>query len=794
MNRAATGSILQVLRGIIEDQRIKALADAELLRLFSDQRDEAAFRGLLRRHGGMVLIVCRNVLGNEADVEDAFQATFLQLARKACAIRNTAAVGSWLYGVAYRTALKTRADLARRARHEKQKSSETSPLVTVDPHLREIQEIVLAELNRFSERYRAPLVLCYLEGKTQEQAALMLGIPKATVKKQLERARALLRVRLVRQGLGAALVSAWPGQAWAYVPPALASQTMKAALALAASQGAANLLWIKLAVFTERVINVMLMHKYTTTVVGTMTVGIVAFVGSVAVQSPRGPTNQANAQVPVKAAQQTKEETRIEVETKKTNKAEKDDDPLRGEWVKIDKETSSRILLVFNDPPSGLPPLVAGKRTNILHIFWTVGDKKGMAPDGAKTADPVAEFNFFANGRNFFMASDNARLRKSLDAFLREKGITSGVVTKDLYLAFAQARAAGQIAGDGVQTKNAIFEQISQFAVMEFKRLDRNEDDQLDTEEMPNQLKEELSRWDTNQDNLINIEEFKLFFFNRFNGGGLIQPSEIRRIAVMEFERLDLNGDGLLTLEEMTQKMKSQLSQWDSNRDRQVSLSEFVAYYTVLFNKRYSQYAPNDGASGKPGTKFGPPLFNGLGVKYSITEKNNKKILVSRIGVRDFEIPFEIKGDTLILDGGIFEQDRPDVDVIEKDGEAKGKFKVELKGQWLRVPATSSMDGRLKQAFPEGDVHFFPIKLHLPSRNLLIAAHEFHIDRDGRVRLENCAIALFGPKEEMQPTTVRSSYVIITLDNPVNNFTELSSRKFRALEFANGLRLDLQEK
>src|SRR5262245_62805169 len=118
MAKAVSSPILHSIRQILEDQGARQLSDHHLLQQFRDQRHEAAFGTLLRRHGPMVLDVCRSVLGNEADAEDAFQATFLILARKAASIRKTGSVGSWLHGVAYRTALKARSQLSARQKNE----------------------------------------------------------------------------------------------------------------------------------------------------------------------------------------------------------------------------------------------------------------------------------------------------------------------------------------------------------------------------------------------------------------------------------------------------------------------------------------------------------------------------------------------------------------------------------------------------------------------------------------------------------------------------------------------------
>src|SRR5712691_11465898 len=161
--KTMTSPILQLIRRSVEDQGVTHLTDQELLRQFRSKRDEAAFHALLRRHGSMVLDVCRNVLGNEADAEDAFQATFLILARKAGAIRNQASVGSWLHGVAYRTALKARAGSAKRQKHEARAPSQPSSDASDELTWREVQQVLHEELNRVAECYRAPLVLCYVE-------------------------------------------------------------------------------------------------------------------------------------------------------------------------------------------------------------------------------------------------------------------------------------------------------------------------------------------------------------------------------------------------------------------------------------------------------------------------------------------------------------------------------------------------------------------------------------------------------------------------------------------------------
>jgi RNA polymerase sigma factor (sigma-70 family) len=178
---------------------MKEQTDSQLLKRFAGQRDPVAFAALVRRHGPMVLAVCRRVLCSAHDADDAFQATFLVLVRKAGAIARPELLGNWLYGVAYRVAVKARANAARRSEHEKRAPVKAWVDPVMEATAREERSVLDAELHHMPEQYRAPLVLCYLEGKTNAEAARMLGWPTGSISGRLARARELLRKRLVRR-------------------------------------------------------------------------------------------------------------------------------------------------------------------------------------------------------------------------------------------------------------------------------------------------------------------------------------------------------------------------------------------------------------------------------------------------------------------------------------------------------------------------------------------------------------------------------------------------------------------
>jgi RNA polymerase sigma-70 factor (ECF subfamily) len=175
------------------------LSDGQLLERFAHRGDQAAFTFLVRRHGPMVLGVCRRVLRNAHDAEDAFQATFLVLVHKAGSLRQPNLLSSWLHGVAYRTAQHTRTRTARRCLHEREAARMSAAASDREPVWQALLERLDEELEYLPEKYRAPLVLCNLEGKTHAEAARILGWPAGSMSARLAKARELLRRRLQRR-------------------------------------------------------------------------------------------------------------------------------------------------------------------------------------------------------------------------------------------------------------------------------------------------------------------------------------------------------------------------------------------------------------------------------------------------------------------------------------------------------------------------------------------------------------------------------------------------------------------
>jgi RNA polymerase sigma factor (sigma-70 family) len=299
------------------------LTDRHLLERFLTAHEEAAFEALVHRHGPMVLGVCRRILAHHHDAEDAFQATFLVLVRKASSIIARESVGNWLYGVAYRTAQKARAAAARRRVKEKQMSR---PEALEEDVWRDLRPLLDQELNRLPDKYREPVVLCDLEGNTRKEAAQRLGWPEGTLSGRLSRARVLLAKRLARRGLtlsGGAVAAALSYNAVsAALPTPLVSSTIQAATLVAAGHAAADAVSAPVVALTEGVLHAMFVTKLkivtaVALAVGLLGVGFGLYVTRAAAQPATGqPARESTVAAPVGAPDRApaKEEDKKEAE------------------------------------------------------------------------------------------------------------------------------------------------------------------------------------------------------------------------------------------------------------------------------------------------------------------------------------------------------------------------------------------------------------------------------------------------------------------------------------------------
>jgi RNA polymerase sigma factor (sigma-70 family) len=295
------GRVLERLRHSAAGADPCRVADGDLLRRYVATQDEAAFAGLVRRHGPMVLGVCWRILRHREDAEDAFQATFLVLARKAGAVRNSESLPGWLHRIAFRAATRLRAARSRRLARQARLADAPQAGGREDLTVRETQQALEEELNRLADKYRAPLLLCCVQGRTRDEAAQQLGWSLGVLRGRLDRGRELLRARLARRGvaLSAAL---WPlgvaATSEAAVLPALVSSTVHAALGAAPSPAAAAVS-AQAAALAQGVIQAMFLAKLKAVGVGLLVVALLGTGAGVATYRA-----QAQGSRPTSAARQ----------------------------------------------------------------------------------------------------------------------------------------------------------------------------------------------------------------------------------------------------------------------------------------------------------------------------------------------------------------------------------------------------------------------------------------------------------------------------------------------------------
>jgi RNA polymerase sigma factor (sigma-70 family) len=299
MRSRSGGAALPHVQMLFDAGAVGMLTDGELLDYFVSRRGdavEAAFGALIRRHGPMVLGVCRGVLGDRPETEDAFHATFLVLVHRACSVRERDSLGRWLHGVARRIAVRAKTQALRRRAHH-QRFAETAP-AWERPGVDSSDEVAILreEVERLPARFRAPVVLCYLEGLSYEGAARSLGVSEGTIRGRLARGRRLLRSRLERRGVtaSAVLMALGARQARA-LPSALLESTGRAAMRVAAGESASGVVSASAASLLRGAIQSMNLSRWKTFAAGLLPVGVLCL--GAGFLAPRGSIAQPPAVV-----------------------------------------------------------------------------------------------------------------------------------------------------------------------------------------------------------------------------------------------------------------------------------------------------------------------------------------------------------------------------------------------------------------------------------------------------------------------------------------------------------------
>jgi RNA polymerase sigma factor (sigma-70 family) len=287
MSDRRSGLILRQFHTLFGRGTLVGMSEDRLLDRFLMHRDEAAFEAIVARHGPMVLGVCRRLLDDPEDIEDAFQATFLVLVRKAASLRDRDLLANWLYGVAHRVAVRARAQTYRRHRRERPGCEEAAMLHEPRDDRAELRAVLDDEMSRLPDRLRAVVILCDLEGVPQGDVARQLGCPVGTIKSRLSRARARLRGRLVRRGIVPSVLPAGiliaPETASAAIPAALRASTIRAALDQAAGAAVAA----PIGGLVGGVVRAMTMTKVHVAAIGLL-VSILAVAGTLAIAATMG--------------------------------------------------------------------------------------------------------------------------------------------------------------------------------------------------------------------------------------------------------------------------------------------------------------------------------------------------------------------------------------------------------------------------------------------------------------------------------------------------------------------------
>jgi RNA polymerase sigma factor (sigma-70 family) len=344
------GTVQRQLRTLFHLGSLRDLTDGQILERFATGHGEAAelaFAALVERHGAMVLRICREVLSDPDDADDAFQATFLVLLKKARGLWVRESLGPWLHRVAYRTSCCARSADARRRRHERRAAeiAVTSPSGAEVRLGDEIARALHEEVDRLPERYRVPIVLCDLEGRTCEEAARYTGSPVGTVKSWRARGRERLRERLSRRGITVSegfVLPAPPTSLSTALSPALTDATLRGVMVL--GKATSGLVSASIDSLMNKVLRAMTMEKFRLIAYGCLSVAVLA-VGASALpgRDPAGGSSKATGSPAVVIQSSSDPDERA--------LAKADLDLMQGAWTRVSTEIQGKKTLYDDTPP-----------------------------------------------------------------------------------------------------------------------------------------------------------------------------------------------------------------------------------------------------------------------------------------------------------------------------------------------------------------------------------------------------------------------------------------------------------
>jgi RNA polymerase sigma factor (sigma-70 family) len=378
----ATATLNDFLRRLTRELAAETLgdqSDRQLVERALAGREEALFQAIVQRHGAMVYRVCLRVLQQPQDAEDAFQATFLVLAQKLGTVRKHASLASWLHGVAHRVALKAKAQSAARRRHEVQ-ASLPDTLPPDDAIWGEVRSALDVELGRLPDKWRLPLILCYLEGRTQDEAANQLAWSKSTLKRRLEEARDALGRRLKERGIlwSAALSAVLLSDSLASAAPGLVEATVDSAAAVAAGTPMATAASAEVAALTEGVLKTMFLTKLKIAALVFLTLALLGTgIGMLAIPAMAEQDGAKNgvAERPVQETKAPKLDlSKLQVDTEPKTHLQK----LQGTWMLVEAHMHGKKVAA-----KYLPTKAISYRP---HQFAIAGEKIVMHVNNGDTA------------------------------------------------------------------------------------------------------------------------------------------------------------------------------------------------------------------------------------------------------------------------------------------------------------------------------------------------------------------------------------------------------------------------